>query len=71
MNQDYVGEQEGGSLQSGGSLGKASKWAAFIKWSTTGKIMVFLFDSGRPVTKSGAMWEQDLPRTGTGCSGPA
>ncbi len=54
-----------------GNLGRGIKWAAFEKRSTTVRMTVFPAESGRPVTKSNAMWDHGRDGMGRGLRRPA
>ncbi len=47
------------------------KWAALEKRSTTVRITVLPAESGRPVTKSNAMWDHGRDGMGRGQKRPA
>ena len=54
-----------------GNLGKGMKWAALEKRSTTVQMQPLPSDSGSPVTKSIAIWDQGRCGTGSGLKRPA
>ncbi len=54
-----------------GSLGRATKWTALEKRSTTVRITVLPLDRGRPVTKSRSICDQGREGMRRGCNRPA